>query len=214
MTSAHDDVVMRQDPLPVERRLQKVCKKLSVNKINIGMFHQMVINGVATNDVRKFAHNQQNLNRHRTSTAAIITKTAMRQKLKDAYSTANKLKYEKKMLEKKLSSPEIGYSRSKTKRVVKKVMMRAGYYRNQQKTKIKKKYALCKEKMNRHQNIHVRADRDIPENVWRVLKNINVFNKAVQPELPADPMICSKDIKISKCELAFLRKGPKFMLRS
>ena len=55
----------------------------------------------------------------------------------------------------------------------------------------------------------------IPYKVWEVVKDVNIFKDGenTAPEQPADPMVCNKEIKLSKCERAFLRKGPKFMLR-
>ena len=40
-----------KDPSVVERRLNKVCKKLNVTEVNIGLFHRMLRSGVVTNDV-------------------------------------------------------------------------------------------------------------------------------------------------------------------
>lgn len=50
LTSARSDE-MCKDPIPVERRLNRICKKLNVTEVNIGMFHQMLKGGVLTNDV-------------------------------------------------------------------------------------------------------------------------------------------------------------------
>ena len=47
-----------KDPFTVERRLNKVCKKLNITEVNIGLFHRMLRNGVVvTNDVRSFIGN-------------------------------------------------------------------------------------------------------------------------------------------------------------
>ena len=142
MTSTHSDEECR-GPITVERRLSKVCKKLSVTEININMFHRMIKNNVATNDVRSFANNQQYLNRHREKTAALLSKAAMRQKLKDACSTACRLKSEKKQLEKALTNNH-GYTKSKVKRVVKKIRKRTSNCRSQHRLKVKKKFEVCR----------------------------------------------------------------------
>ena len=52
------------------------------------MFQRMIKSGVATNEVRNFAHKQQNQNRQASKTALVLSKVAMKQKLKDAFSTA------------------------------------------------------------------------------------------------------------------------------
>ena len=42
---------------------------------------------------------------------------------------------------------------------------------------------------------------------------VNVFTGEINPESPAKPMVCDRSIRLSKCEMEFLKKGPKFMLR-
>ena len=75
-----------------------------------------------------------------------------------------------------------------------------------------KKYHHCESKMK------VDKDRcdfsDIPANVWELVKGVNLFqDKDLRPEKCAEPMICAPDIVLSEAEVAFLRKGPRFMLR-
>ena len=123
----------------------KVCNQLNVTEVNIGMFQRMIRSGVATNDVRNFAHKQQNLNRQASRTASVLSRVAMKQKLKDAFSTAEDLRKKKKMLKESLYY-EHNYSRAKTKRVVKKIMTRANNCRIQQKAKVRKKYVHCKKR--------------------------------------------------------------------
>ena len=80
------------DPLTVERQLQKVCNQLNVTEVNVRMFQCMIRSRVATNDVRNFAHKQQNQNRQPSRTALVLSKVAMKQKLNDAQSTADELR--------------------------------------------------------------------------------------------------------------------------
>ena len=55
---------------------------------------------------------------------------------------------------------------------------------------------------------------DIPVDAWEILKGVNLFcGENITPEPSVEPMICSPDIPLTKCELAFLMKGPRFMLR-
>ena len=54
---------------------------------------------------------------------------------------------------------------------------------------------------------------DLPEDVWELVGGVNIFNGPLLPEERADPMICDRNIKLSKSEIAFLRLGPRFMLR-
>ena len=132
------------DPMTVERQLAKACKQLYVTEVNIELFQRMIKSNVATNDVRNFAFKQQNLNRQASKSAKILSRVAMRQKLRDAYSTARCLKERKKMLKESLST-EHNYSKSKIKRVMKRIKNIAKNYRIQQKTKVKTKYIrLCR----------------------------------------------------------------------
>ena len=109
-----------KDPIPVEKRLKKVCKKLNITEVNIGLFHRMVKSGVVTNDVRGFIENQQQLKRSASSPSKALLKAAMKQKLTDACSTAGRLRREKRRLQTVLSTACM-YTKSKTKRVVKKI---------------------------------------------------------------------------------------------
>ena len=112
MTSAHHRKC--KDPITVERRLKVVCKKLNAEEVNIGLFHRMLKAGVATNDVRNFTNNQLNQKHSTIGTDASLSRVAMKQKLKDAYSTAGVLRREKKEL-KEVLLQRIGYSKSKKK---------------------------------------------------------------------------------------------------
>ena len=200
-----------KDPIPVERRLNKVCKKLNITEVNIGLFHKMIKNGVVTNDVRSFIQNQRKLKKSAGKTNFALGKAAMRSKLNDACSTAGKLRREKRSLKMSLAS-DCHYTKSKTRRVMNKIMKRASNFRNQQRLKVIKKFDHCKERLNRIESENEK--RDIPDDVWKILGGVNIFNKTVNPEQPADPMVCSDTIKLSRCEKAFLRKGPKYMLRN
>ena len=42
---------------------------------------------------------------------------------------------------------------------------------------------------------------------------VNVFVGDLVPEPSADPMVCDPNIKLSHSEMAFLRRGPRFMVR-
>ena len=198
------------DPISVERQLGRVCRKLNVEEVNIGLFRRMIRTGVATNDVRSFTEKQQKLKSSKVKSNGVLLKTAMRLKLNDACSTADKLRREKKRLRESLQK-EVGYSRSKAKRTVRKIMNRANNCRYQQKLKTRKKYEVCKSRC-----VTSREEEEnslLPDDVWEYVKDIDVFKKDVKPEKPADPMVCSQQIKLSRCERAFLMKGPKFMVR-
>ena len=57
--------------------------------------------------------------------------------------------------------------------------------------------------------------KDIPESVWDIVKGVNLFQGAVvDPEDSADPMVCSPEINLNESEMAFLKKGPRFMIRN
>ena len=203
--------MMSKDPTPVERQLNKVCNKLNITEVNIGLFNRMIRSNIATNDVRNFVNKQQKLKKSsKVGSGRVLTKVAMKQKLRDAYSTANGLRREKKRLKETLHV-EGGYSKSRTKRTVRKVMKRANIIRHQQKIKVKKKFLHCKSKYLWEEQT---AEFDLlPSDVKEYVREINVFKEEVIPEHPADPMVCSKEIKLSRCEMALLRKGPKFMMR-
>ena len=117
MTSAHT-LDVSKDPVTVERQLMKICNKLNVTEVNIGLFNRMIRAGVSTNDVRNFVSKQQKLKRSKLRSNRILSKVAMKQKLFDACSTAVQLRREKKRLRESLHNNG-GYSRSKAKRTIK-----------------------------------------------------------------------------------------------
>ena len=139
-----------------------------------------------------------------------LGRIAMKQKLTDACSTAGRLRREKKQLKVTLTT-DCEYTKSKTKRVVKKIMKKASSFRNLQRLKVEKKFDHYRKKKYQAETEEER--RYIPRDIWDILENVNMFNKTVSPEQPADLMVCSESIKLSRCERAFLRKGPKFMIR-
>ena len=53
----------------------------------------------------------------------------------------------------------------------------------------------------------------LPAEVETMVNGVNIFVEEVEPERSVDPMIHDKAIKLSKSELAFLRKGSRFMFR-
>ena len=66
-------------------------------------------------------------------------------------------------------------------------------------------------KMNRSKQS--RDIENIPPPTWEVLKDVNIFKEDLEPQPSADPMVCDSRILLDKNEMAFLRKGPKFMVR-
>ena len=55
--------------------------------------------------------------------------------------------------------------------------------------------------------------KDIPPATWEILQGVNIFNEDLVLAQSADPMICDSIIELDKNELAYLRKGPRFMAR-
>ena len=89
---------------------------------------------------------------------------------------------------------------------------RAADHRLKHRIKARKKYTHCERKMARDKDMNDFGD--IPDKAWALLQGVNIFqDEKVVPEDTAEPMICSPSISISKAELAFLKKGPRFMLR-
>ena len=56
--------------------------------------------------------------------------------------------------------------------------------------------------------------KDIPWEAWEILQGFNLFSeKQITPKPHAEKIICSPDISLTKNELAFLKRGPRFMMR-
>ena len=55
--------------------------------------------------------------------------------------------------------------------------------------------------------------QDIPDDVREWIAGVNIFNENLVPEPSLGPMICDPNIKLSRSEMAFLKRGPGFMVR-
>ena len=95
--------------------------------------------------------------------------------------------------------------------MVKATLQEAKHHRHVRKQKALKKFTLCEQKMK--QLISDENLKDIPSDVLEIVSGVNVFKDELVAEPSADPMICDPSIVLSKNEMAFLRRGPKFMVR-
>ena len=209
MTSTNATCIGR-DPKQVEEQLVRVCRKLTETEVNIEMFGRMVRSGVATNDVHNFVVKQSDMKRVSQKYDLKLSKSAMKRKLSDACALASKLRQSKNRLRSSLIE-EFNYSSSKCRNIMLKVNKQNTYHRTKHKSKAMFKYKHCERKVRRvcsQSNI-----KDIPAAVWDILKDVKLFNQDLEPEPPADPMICDDRIKLSSDELNFLRRGPRFMMR-
>ena len=201
---------IRMDHKKVEKQLKDVCTKLNETEANINMFGHMIRNGIATNDVRNFVSKQSDMKRMSNKYDQRLSKTAMRRKINDACAQALRLRRMKNdML--LLLTEQYGYSKSKLRNLMNRVKKQNTYHKAQHMTKTINKYKHCEKKMKvvcRRKN-----NDDIPKEVWEVLEGVELFNEDIEPEPPADPMVCDSSIKLSDEELKFLRRGPRFMLR-
>ena len=194
----------------MEEQLKGTCKRLNETEAVVEMFSQMIRNGVATNNVRNFVAKQSDMKKANNKYDLKLSKTAMRRKLNDACAQASRLRRTKKEIESILTDQH-KYSKSKLRNVIHRVMKQNTFHRTKHKTKIVNKYKHCELKMKAV--CRQRNNRDIPVGVWEVIKDVRLFREDIEPELPADPMICDRSIKLSSEEVEFLRRGPRFMLR-
>ena len=195
----------------VEERLELTCKKLCETEVNIRLFSKMVRHGVATNDVRNFAAKQAMLKSMNHKMNADLVRKAMKSKLTDACNLAHRLRVEKVKLC-NLLREKFKFPKKKCRRILKKSLGEAANHRHEHMIKTKRKYIHCEKKMMDESK---KCDfSDIPDKAWEILKNVTLFSdKEVVPEQCAEPMVCSPEITLSKAEMSFLKKGPRFMLR-
>ena len=201
---------IKMDHKTVEKQLKEICMKLNETEANVEMFCNMVKNGVATNDVRNFVSKQTDMKRTNNKYDLKFSRTVMRRKLNDACAQASRLRRTKNEIESLLTEKH-GYSKSKLRNLVHRVKKQNTYHKARHKIKTIDKYKHCENKMRavcRQKN-----NKDIPKEVWEVLKDVVLFNEDLEAEPPADPMICDNKINLSKEEMQFLRRGPRFMLR-
>ena len=95
--------------------------------------------------------------------------------------------------------------------MVKTALQEAKHHRQVRKNKARKKFHFCSQKMK--QLIDDENNKDIPKDVLEIVSGVNIFTEDLVAEPSADPMICDPNIRLSKNELAFLRRGPRFMVR-
>ena len=119
MTSA-SIVPAGQDPKLVEEQLKKVCERLRITEVNIGMFSQMVKNEVATNDVRNFVAKQSNMKKASEKFDMKLCNSVMKRKLNDACALASRLRSSKNRL-RVILSDKFKYSNSKCRNIINRV---------------------------------------------------------------------------------------------
>ena len=195
-------------PIEVEKQLWKVCRQLKETEVRTGLFRRMVKENVATGDVRSFVNKQAKLKRVNHEVHLGTVKHAMKNKLNDTLASADYLRKSKKELKGVLNS-KFMYSKSKCRDLVRTYMRDAGHHKEKQITRLNRKFKHCKQRMN----VSKPDSNPLPSEIEQIVNGVNIFMGALVPERSADPMICDKTIKLSKCELAFLRKGPRFMMR-
>ena len=208
-TSACNSVSQR--PKEVEKQLKQVSRKLAETEVNIGLFNKMAKNGVPTNDVRHFVLNQAKMKQSHSKVQYDVVRKIMRSKFNDACSTANKLRQKKRRL-KRLLCTNSSFSTSERRKVMREIAFNTANHKGKHKFKCDKKFRHCQSKMG--DVLFKRSLRGVPREVWAVASGVNIFHTNITPQECADPMICSKNIKLSKDEMNFLRKGPRFMLRT
>lgn len=213
MTTVHS---AHSDESKVEAQLKKTNKALSVEESKIDMFRKMIAKGTATNDVLSFVKNQATNKRAGPSTHRKFIKTAMRSKLNDACAYVVRLRRTRRHLIKQLSytmrdRPRRVFSeRIRGMKEKSKTVKRKETERNNKKLS----HLLNKYKNITHTGSQNERNLQIPPDVNELLSGVNVFKEQLSPEPPRGPMICSKSIKLNKDELAFLAKGPRYMLRN
>ena len=196
-------------PIKVEKQLFRVCKKLKETEVKASMFGQMVKRGVATADVRNFVNNQAKLKRADNHIHIPTVRQAMKVKFSDTIASANELRASKKEITEVLNN-EFNYSKSKCRKLVRTCMERSEYHKERQESRLTKKFRHCQNKMD---ELRSTSFEPLPQEIRNIVDGVNIFSADLEPERCADPMICDRSIKLSKSELAFLRKGPRFMMR-
>ena len=166
----------------------------------------MVKGGIATNDVFNFVHKQSVLRKSTNKIDHKLLRTTMRQKLNDACAHASRLRQIRGRMRQGLIA-NTG-NKHKVTQVLSKMKEDARYHKKKCKKKNDKKYETCRRK----QEEKVLFD-GIPEETRTLIQGVNVFRRNVKPEPPLPPMVCSKDINLTDNEMAFLCKGPRFMMR-
>ena len=94
-------------------------------------------------------------------------------------------------------------------KILREIKSHAKYHYEKCKKKNEKKYNLCRRKQETERSLE-----GVPKETKPFIQGINIFEEEVKPEDPRGPMVCSTSIKLSENEMAFLNKGPRYMMTS
>ena len=191
----------------VERQLYNTTRRLVDTEINIGMFSKMIKKGISTNDVYYFVKKQSELRKSSNSIDYKLMKANMKQKLNDSCSYAKRLRQKKKGLVNKIFTMH-EECKSKAIKVMEENRRRCNTRREKMKEKSERKITHLEKKQKGMKELE-----GIPKDTKKILEHVNIFNETITPENPIGPMVCSNKIKLSDNEIAFLNKGPGFMMR-
>ena len=202
------------DVREVEKQLKRKNKALSELESKVKLFQRMIRNGVSTPDVDSFLRKQTKLKATKNKPSEALRKAAMRSKLDDIRAEIAVKKRERKNLKREWER-KLRKNRDKiAERLVHikqdaKMNSTSADNRNIDKYKhLRRKQRLGSEKEK------CSLLNNVPENIRDIATQVNVFEGDLLPE-PADgPMVCDKEIKLTQDEVAFLKRGPRYMIRN
>ena len=94
-TSTLTTVLKAQCDKDVGKQLKKTILRLTETEANIAMFRRMIARNVATNDIRNFVQKQMCIKKSKIKFDKKVQRSAMKSKLDDALSLANRLRQQK-----------------------------------------------------------------------------------------------------------------------
>ena len=208
----------------VEKQLMKKNVTLSKLESRVRLFNRMIKYGVSTADVDSFTKKQADLRSVKLKPCDKTKKAAIKSKLNDAKAAITVTRRERRNLKR-----ELEYLLRDKKQVMEAKLENMKAHKTEI-TKIEDLKNINKFKHLREKQKHIRSNgtsipglggkgqlkdilKDIPSNISEIVKETTIFQSDLTPE-PADgPMVCDSKISLSPEEIAFLKRGPRYMLR-
>ena len=188
---------------PAVTLLRRTCKKVAEVEANVELLTKMTKNSVATNDVRGFVCNQTNLRKVNKGFNKKTIKRLMKEKLDDSCSQLSNLKQRRTRLRKEVQ--KLG---AEGRKALKECDAIAKVTKTRHREKNERKYNWNSMKQDK-----LELEDCVPDKVKEIVEGVNVFNVEMVKEEAIGPMVCSKDIELNPNELAFLKRGPRYMMR-
>ena len=201
---------------PVEGKLATVTRRIVEAEARVKLFRNLRNKGLCTKDIFQAAMAQLRSRRVMNKLDRAAIKRDMSVKIRDSSAHLFRLKEQKEAARRELLTV-LGGRRYKLKKLTREINREADVYRKKLESSYKKKidhYKLKQKELPDQQSRRECTAEELVNTPAEPFKEAIIAIDTMEKEKAALPMLCSKDIKLTDCELELLVKGPKFSVRS